>query len=715
MISSKLFIALSISLVLLACSTESRKKGNFIQGQATDFEKVAGTTFRVDTFTSADVQVSSKNKHGIATKKSYTLSACLQGAGNTALGPDLAFIISDGSDGLVKQVTNVKGCLVWNEVHAFPMLSNERYFKLTRIISSANYHKGAVKVVVAFNPWNDQKAILDTRLTTLPAGASFVDVGPLSVNGASLKPNANEKLSVNVEQLSFEFQGLDFSNYKISRSLNLTVAHKYLIAIKPTVIRNTIAKLGVSEALVGGKMKMYLALFRETPEGQNFDLNNLIQVSETVLVDSNNSGRFIAQTSVQFDNISDISSRTQALVTLVPDDEENMIGELRFSGVLKAGRLSNLALVPAEQSAYAMYAVAQQKQDSAFNLKPFDLFVSESDYKEINTDVVLGRDMATGGWFSRSRPDVHLASELSQFLSAPANATLSTDVERALCTKLYPQGQVKLTNCLRQPSDYVAYGKREFIDEVTSAPRLLGPTTTETMSMEMAISASKTRATSSAKKVSGGLGLSLGVGSDHKFCMSAATEPGKPCVTSGTIFKPITWLVSTIAGSIGLKANIGADYAWSRTWTSADNESNTVSVRSGATVTSEGNTFEFKALAKSCVLINEKLSDQTETAPKAGLFYCQNDSREKVLTESYYLVGQNIGIGGSPFSDSESSSSTQWRTFVRGRTTALMLYSLIKDSRVRSVLERGESAEQSMYKKFQDYTMMQEFPGALKP
>lgn len=685
MTSSK-FLTLSLlaaTLGLGACSTESRKKADVIQGKSSDFPSDSGTNFRVDAI-SIDTVTPMLNAYGMAKQKLFNFKACLQDAGGNALLPDIPFTISSENGSLTRK-TDQKGCLNWDETHAFSLLADESYLKLTRIFTPDSVYRGRVYGTVALNLWADKGELIDLRYKTLPAGVPLLDGGAVGMQTTRWTTLNRSPLKINVDTIGFDFRGLNYKAYEIRPDLGLTVAHDYEVRLKPTVIRKVIASAGKTESFVGGRMKVYFALFREKRgTADAYDLKNLISASDFTLEDVNNSGTFIGDVTLKFQNISDLSSRTAVLVSLVPiDDEIDGLKEMNFRGVMKPGRVSTLSLRPADVSARAVTEELSLQEKKKPRFRPFQEFVKETSFRTL-TDESLARIE----YFDRLRQQ---RSTLQAGLSAYRNnggPQAMFDLMPEACALVYPNDPAKQRTCRRHGGNTLAWGRVDFLEEVTSSPRQVGITTVETMKMAMSISKSTSVATTSSYGVNASAGLSVG------------------------------WAPSFL-GFFGLKLNAGGSYSIAREWKDSDSASNTVGVSTELSVTSEGNTFQFDSKTRRCLIIAEKIyADRTVNAEDLmrrktpGVIFCEKEPVARVSTEAYYLLGQNIGVGGSPFSDPEANINSSWRTFVRGRTEALMLYNMISNTKQKLVLETLANQDELREEGLASLTM-QSFPGLM--
>lgn len=707
MTSSKLLTGtlVAASLVLSACSTESRKKQDVLQGKGSEFRSDSGTNFYVTGIQQASPAIPFLNAYGMTTRKQYNLKACMVDANGSAVTPDVSFRISGGKQESLTLVTDRGGCVSWKETHSFPLLADETYFRFVRVFTPVSIYRGAVYAEYAFNPWAD--ALVDLRTSTLPDNAPVVDIGSVGMQSGRWTAQNRPNLKINVDTIGFDFRGLNLKAYEIRPDLGLTVAHDYEVRLKPTVIRKVIASAGKVESFVGGRMKVYFALFRENRGAPDaYDVKNLISASEFILSDLNNSGSFIGDVTLKFKDISDLSSRTAVLVSLVPiDDEIEGLKEMNFMGVMKPGRVSTLSLRPSPTySAREATEQAILSESRKERVRPLPTFLAETGFKAVDEKWAAETEVFDHLPFRTTTP----LQVLTEYRDGKQQA-LGWPVLLPFCEPLFAGDAKKLKACKNKPWNHVAYGRVEFLEDVLSAPNQVGITTVEKMTMNMSISKSTSDTTSTTTRLSFSAGASLSAGLDL-FKGNLGTLPGGKPGEGASYTSGFQLASAGIGGSI--KVGVGADYGIAREWRDSDTQSNTVSVSSALDVNSEGNTFQFAAKTRRCAIVAEKISDDPTraiTSPVRGLVLCEKSAVERQLTESYYLLGQNIGVGGSPFSDPEANTNSSWRMFVRGRDNVQLLYGLMRNANLKLVVDQMASSDALLSQS--KSSMMGSFPG----
>ncbi|MBX3040651.1 MAG: hypothetical protein KF789_08100 [Bdellovibrionaceae bacterium] len=711
MISSK-FKALSLLVTitaLAACSPDSKKGRGVNLGNEMNFERTENTNFWVDAPSVTSSSIASYNNYGMPKSKLFNFKACVKDANGASIMERTKFRLTDEAGGSTLLTVPMDGCLYWSETHEYSILSDETFYRLRRTVVAEAPYRGSVKIDIAFNPWADGGgAIKDLRFVKLGPNEPLVDVGPISLNGGRVfAQQANPQLNLNVDSLSFEFKGLDYDNYSINSLLGLTVAHRYLIRIKPVALRKTMNKVVQPEAFIGGKMKAYFALFKENKDlTVQYSQDSLVFATEFELADDQRVGSFFTDNLiVKFDKIADMTSRTAALLTLVPVDGDATLGELSFSGVMKPGRLGSLSLVPSKVSARDFVDQDRVQRETPF--KAIEAYAKHTQAKTLDLNAVQ-----IPKWIGSKNYDPK--ADVQALLSGkqPAN---KSDLMSALCAKLYANDPTWLRPCQNKPDFHMTLELRDFVDEVLSAPRIAGLTTTHRLSMNVSYSVTESQGQSSGMSSS----LRSGLGVDAGGILTGlggliGAVVGGPAGAAGGV--AIGSSIAKILNEVGFKFSIGNDYFATTEVRSSANNSASATVSSGVDITAEGNTFQFDVAAKKCLIVTSKNHEvpviSREEKPGRAVYICANNAVKQTRTETYYLLGQNLGNNGSPFSDSDAANSTNWRMMIRGKQNALLLFDFLQKADLDIVVGKVPSTDaQSPLAK--EFNTIQDFPGVL--
>ncbi len=509
--SKLLFFSLSMTLVFSGCSTESRKKSKDVPGARTDFSVCSeNTNFRVRAggFGAKASIISVYNNHGIPKKKTFNFQACLlERIGGAKVTADIPFVIENSNGKKITQkIADSEGCLSWQESFEYNHIQPETYIKLTRNIRALSTYTGCVKAQAAFTPWADGSAATSElrgfEYETYEADADALTSGKIRILG-----QAAQQIEIAVDSLNFEFKGLDYNNYSVDRNLNLTVAHDYTLRLKPSVIRKTLSNVAVSQALVGGKLKAYLAIFADEKDFKP-DANSLITVSEFDLDYVKSTGQFMANVSLKFKNVAQMTSRTRAFLTLVPSDELEGLSEMNYQGLFKPAPLASLSLAPGSISAYSLF---KNQNKNPLSRKPIDTLKSKDSGL---TQMTL--DNPPSYTFTKWHGSHNFHDILNQALYSKVTGFKQSYLTAVLCQKLYPLVGKDLTalECQMNPSSYMKVATRHIVEDITSKPEPINDTTVEDLEMRITFAESRKQSFSRGWRVSLGAGLSGSLGID---------------------------------------------------------------------------------------------------------------------------------------------------------------------------------------------------------
>ncbi|MFN9068320.1 MAG: hypothetical protein ACK5V3_13890, partial [Bdellovibrionales bacterium] len=541
-----------------------------------------------------------------------------------------------------------------------------------------------------FNPWaSGGAAILDPRYNTVPAHAPVVELKDLSLAGQNLNSaNGFRNVQLNLKSVSFQFLGLDDKNTEITPTLGLKQAHNYIFRISPSVIRRTIDRLVVPEVLNTGRMKAILVLLREKPTNQ-FTVDNVItsvEVEGEMIV-----GELTGQISVKFDNISELTSRTIFLVTIIPKANLPGFPRASFWGPLAPGPMGSINVIPSNVDASQLHNkfVSVASDFSKQAVKPVELFKKIAGAKDLNNASPL------------------LKSSLEKFIAGQFNPGQYYPVTREfdqfrteICNQVF--ADEKLANERRScpsrfGSNILTFSKKSFVDSII-------PGTVEREQVPTIHNLSLTTS----------LGLSRSESQSFGANLKAGLSLGAP-----------GWKGAAQGFTAGLSASAGVDYSVARVYRKDENTGVTAS--STVAVTAEGRGYYFNAEVRRCVVVdlhpNLKASLERRMGQEVDVarIHCLAKTQLEKRKENYYLINSNSGVAGSPGSDNASNTSTNWRMIVRGEPMMNFFKSIIDSGLFKFVFSpvKGLEAEQAYLKKFPELypvyrqNQSEEFPGLL--
>ena len=689
------------SLLFSACSTESNKTKEVGFNEPDRFPGEGNMRVRnLDVISTTNAE---HNDYSILTKKSFDFKACITDPLNQPVQAALNFAIIDGAGNERIEKTQTDGCLVWTETHSFTFLGRETIFRVKRRIESRSMYSGYAIAEVGLNPWADGSSSgLDFRKrTSIPQNVPIVELDSQSVRAQRLNPASMSDIGIKLSQASFQFIGLDKQNIEITQNLGIKLAHKYIFKISPMVVRRTISRPIQLEVISTGKMKVTLLILREdeNPSTQ-FNIKNV--VSSTEFEGEFVAGELTGTTSIKFENIAELTSRTLAVLTLTPVTLFDGFPKVSFTGPIPPGRVGSLNLIPTKFDATEIHNqyIKKQTEFKAAELKPVQLFEKHSGFKRM-TNV---------------QPE--LQNWMNSYLAGITSATPRDNwrLFSLLCGQIFSEPGMERyrDKCRSRPLQYLVYGKRSLVDSIlTPNPKMAEVTTVDNfrMTWSQGLSRADSQSVGMNFKAGASLGLNLGFNGASKFLTGKST--------SGDT----TW-GGNFGGSSGLSLSVGGDYSTSRVW--RKDASVGVSASREQAVTAEGRRYEFDAMVRKCFsvsLTEEKIAELNAQNIRGNFrqFVCSNTVSKEKRFETYYLVNSKTGLDNSPASDNDSNSSTQWRMMVRG-TRMMNLFSEISSSGLFEFSfapVKGLDAESEYLNRFKELypvvkqSMTEEFPGFL--
>ena len=681
------------SLLFSACSTESNKTKEVGFNEPDRFPGEGN--MRVKTISAGLTPSSEFNDYSVLTKKTFNLVACITDPLQAAVQAGLNFAIVDGSGNVMVRATQSDGCINWQETHSFTFMAREAIFRVSRRIESRSLYTGYAIVSFGLNPWASGPAsVVDFRKTeTFPANAPVVNIENLNLRGQSLNKPLMSDIGVKLSQASFQFVGLDKRNTEITQNLGLKVAHKYIFKITPQIVRKSIEKPVVLESISTGKMKVTFLILRE-------DENPQTQMSmKNVLSSTEFEGEFVAgeltgTISIKFENISELTSRTVALLTLTPITTFDGFPQVSFTGPIPSGPITNLNLIPTQSSATEIHSlfIQKQKEFKAAELKPLQLFEKHSGFKKmVNTPV-------------------RLQNWINSYLSGQTNLSPSDDrrLSSSLCDQIFAEPGLESykRKCRYNPYKNLIHNKSSIVDSIlTPNPKMSDVTTVD--SFKMSWSQGLSRADAQSVGINLKAGASLGLNGSSKF-LNAASESKN----------------SNFGGILSGSLSVGGDYSTSRVW--KKDMTTGVSATREQSVTAEGRRYEFDAMVRKCFTVSpsEEIMEELDSRRITGnfrQFFCSNVVSKETRHENYYLVNSKTGLDKSPFSDNESNTSSEWRMMVRGTKMMNLFLSVSSSGLFQFVFSpiKGLDAESEYLNRFKELhavvrqNQTEEFPGFL--
>lgn len=695
----KLMLAAAL-LISAGCSTESNKAKDVGFNEPNRFPGEGN--FRVDALTAKSTINAEYNDYAILTKKTFNLEACIKDPLYAAVQAALAFAIVDGAGNERVLYTDSRGCLNWSETHSFKFFADETYIKMKRRVESRNFYKGYALVEVYLNPWLDgAAAVLDPRYNELPLNAPVVEMSNLSMKGQELSPSGLRNVQVNLKSVAFDFLGQDFKNYEVSPMLGLQIAQKYNFRISPSILRKTISKLVVPEVLNTGSMKAILVLLKEDPNmTTQFTAKNV--VSSTEFEGKLIAGDLVGEVSIKSSRIADLTSRTLALITLVPKSNLDGFPKVSFIGPVAPGTLKAVNLIPSDKDATSLHqaSVDEEKVIKEQKVKPLEIFAKASGFKPLST-----RMQSYAGLLDEvtQKQDLSLISRYSF-----SRLQFKTDLCREVLGS-NPKLARLMDDCRVIPLNFLDVGVRTFAEKILSAaPEVdLKATTIDTFKMVSSNSASVTDSTS--------LGYNLKAGLNGSVNLTGG-------LSKEWVPKDTTYFGHAASGksgaSLGFNFSVGGEFAHSRVVKNDRLES--VSSTREQSVRAESLTLKFDAEVRHCLLIkpSSRLRQflTEDEFNELGRYRCLAQTQKENRKEVYYLLTSSTGVDGSPITDNASWTSTPWRMLIRGTHMRNMFEELVSTGLFQFIFspqKLGLESQEKYLETIRKNHQTEEFPGLL--
>lgn len=615
---NKAFLMMSLAATVTACDgrkTPASEDEGLYGGE--DVTYAADSTFRVESVSLAQTNVQSLDMFGLPESKVFQFKACLTDLVSRAPIVLTRFGVSDGSKERIIR-TDTEGCLIWDESHKISALQKERLLKFRRHFRGVQSFTGDVTVELAMNPWESSPTLYDLRRFTPPDLDQSVDnLGFESdMLNRGLGPNS---LAVAAEaflaDVSMEFTGHDKKATIITKMLTLKPAQKFRLRLEPKFVRRNLQNELIRLDLKGGEFRVKLVVVRDGAQDdpQPADLVAEFQGNLRVLFD----GTATQDILLRIHDTAKILSRNHVLIVLEPMGEAARVARVGvysgFIGALK-GNDATVRLISAEDRAALMASRIENLLELVNQpQEPLRVF---SDQSGLRHEAGAHRAFLGGAGFPG-------------FDGSVGDRTLE-----ALCARVYrPEDKVELrgwfgrssmvsalAECRRMPSQFIQVGQRDFVVDLKGIPRNLSEFTS-TQPREISISRSLNWTKSSGTSAGGRLGLSL---------------------------NPLDLL--------GIKIGIGSEVFVGAELTKSSSSSVSANVSETQSFSVVRDVYEVDAVVRSCLVV------QGLKVENRGFYSCQDETKERTLRESYYLV--NYNVASSPFAD--DLADNQWRLTIRG-------------------------------------------------
>lgn len=676
----------AVSLVLSACG--GRKNGSSRE-----------PTFRVETIAIDKVspQKQEANQLNIKTKV-YNFTACVQDEVLRQPIIRTQFAVSDGVTEIPVKSDN-NGCLLWSETHQFDQFQPETLFEVTRQFIAKETYEGTVSVPFAFNPWNNDEALLDLRKRRPVKVPQKIATLGFSDNPSVFIANESDSAPfVLISGIELAFIDLDFPNYRVNTALTLSVAHKFRVKFNPMVSQKTLDEKRALTPLTEGSFRVRLFLLNAAA-GEAPVASDLITISETIasINPLKPDGKASGEISLSISDISLVASKMKMVVEVTP---------LSLGGAVKAGYSVGLVGALNSNSASVDLRFASAKTVSAINelqkpkalmsIDPMNALQTSPGLRAAETAPIVEKALQARG----SAAAYDFKAKAFDFLEGRMHTdTLEANkFKKSLCFKVYadsPRNELSsvsefftddpLTSCLANPDRSLDILVRDLVTQINNpTPTSVGIVEQYSLDVTTGFNFSSSESSS----VGSGFSTSFGFSGDLGLGLSLPD-------------------MAPLSGGAKLKIGVGQDWYSVRKVDTTNGTSVTAGLKRSLSVSAIANTFEFPVNFKRCLLFGEKSADGKSKTPSS--YICSNKEFTRVAKETYYFVNQSVGA--SPFTDPGSQSSTKWRMTLRGNCEFEFFRSMVSNPNI--VLHFGKYSSELSAKTTPDFNVTQSFPGML--
>ena len=734
-------------------------------------------------------------------QKDYKIQACIKDNALLAIVQfqDFKVIAADGQE--IVKTTDKFGCIIWDEQIRYDALASEAELLVQRKVQAVSGHAGTVVLDLAINPWASEDTLTVTDLRYDEALKAKTTANAVSYSMTQFQSDENHSspafsMEVNksrvaeaiasqksgkaastapetrmrLDAIQMQFLGHDYSQYEITPTLNLKVAHKYRIRISPQFIRENFNGKQIFETIASGNVKFHVAILKDTVNpkaGTSYQLNDVLSTSEFVgeMVD----GVMVADVTLKFQDLAPLTGRTILLMTA-----SSLPGYIQFrdgSYISPVGPLvaaTSISFVPSNWSAEVIHEnnvkYIAQKENRSKTVTNFDYFKQKTGFVDVPRSIdtlVMARSAAPS--------TAHYAEMMTSL--EKNDMKLSQATQNAICSYLTQERVRGVRVCDAKAMDLVNFRMREIVEEITNpVPQREGITLNEdlTINMNYLLSQEQIKGKAQSARAGWNAGLTAGMtaglnaGLDLDLLntlqdgqvpgfkllswiskMIGNTAPGKPIpidpkdpngpsLPGDPVVVPPkntfgAKLGANLGGNIGGMATYNNDlFTWNLSDSKRETGSITTSVKFAANA--EMKVFSFQGKFRKCWIANLSAPLKDQLAKQAGKEFSQLNLPKGVVAclpkisegkrnEMFVLVNSITGIVNSPLTDSLASSEAPLRLFFRGPMGYSVFKNLIMEKKMevsfnKFPVEKMISEVQSL-KNEGDMFLNQEFPGVL--
>ncbi|MBN8536336.1 MAG: hypothetical protein J0M15_04750 [Deltaproteobacteria bacterium] len=630
----------------------------------------SGASFYIDEvkFVSSRL-IGEPNALGQYSKLLLGFEACVLDAAKKAPVTNVKFKLSAG-DLSVEKTSSNKGCIFWQEVIDYIPTGAENFFPFLRVIQALQSQKGSIKFVYSYNPWSD-KFIYDKRASVSTEELyTYMDKSSSPLNKVNHEfyvkiANLDEtyssiKRQTEIDTLRLKYKGIDYQNVSIDEKLNLTVPYTYVTDLSILFLKQSLGRL-VQEKIKMGKFMFHLVFLKEHQVVKNPQPEEVVAGVSFKGSPLGDAGLISVPITINFKNLTALSSRMSVLLTVTSLDEPALFPEQTYEGMvngISANEQLEISLIPNDSNAHELLAKYNQKVETNLTSRTgftVDSLLSSEGFKLIeNANVSYTKT----GILSVEKETVDLAKSIQNLQDQHEFSTIE---KRALCSAFFQGlpdlGGAWVKSCLSSPEKLLSAEITEFVN--STAPKIVGTPsfgTLETLVLTSVFQESEDTSFSKGYDLQGNIGANLDAGFNVGYKPIANTEAG-----------------------IGFKFGLGGKVYSSKSYTLANKDVKGISLTSTEALTAQQFSITMSAEVKKCLLISAKPVLQTKltTAKLPTSRYLCAESTKENRRENYYLLDQAKVPKSNSIADTNSQVVNPLRMLVRGTSSYSFLKSII--------------------------------------
>lgn len=660
------------------------------------------STFYVDALTAKFATVGEPNAQGKQNKKLILFEACLKDNAQTNSVSNLKFDIVAGEAAATK-ISDYRGCLTWYELVDFDPDAEVKNIFMSRNVVATESHSGTEKLVFWVNPHKDtfefnRNGSVGGVVSNGPVTYMLSrDVKSSSVAGyyfdiyVKINEDVNSLLSpirrqAEIASLRLDFRNIDYANIKVDPKMNLTIPYTYKTSLAMDLIRQDLGNI-TAEKIKRGYFMFNLVFLKEMAKVDKPKPSDVIAAVQWSARPRGDAGLIEVPISVEFSNISAMSSRMNVLLTITSLDTPALFADQSYEGMVNsviANEDLDIALIPNENNARDLLEKYEESetQRAISNLTAKQVLEAEG-FQAMASGVKF---TSKKGFFSKTTEStVDLAKAIDNLRD---HQELTNIEEKAICAAFFlgkMQGNGRAyTDCLSDPSEVLTAEVREFAVSVEGYPSNLSFGRTETLKISAAFELAQGSSNVSGYNLDGSIGGSadMGVSLEKGFGLPLPAR-------AGTAVKG--------AAGLGVKIGLGAKAYTARAFEKSEKGAKQVSISSTEVVSSQPIAVTLNLTAAKCLLVvanaDYKQKAKAVAMPKAR-YFCSKSAAKTQRTEYFFVLNHRRVDGNSSVTDMHSAVVNPLRMLVRGQKPYEFLKGILTSEKFSYKLFVGMNADQ---------------------